>query len=148
MESMIVRKMEIEDIDAVLDIEKNSFSIPWTKNAFFMELKKNKLAKYCVVEVDGAVAGYGGMWLVLDEAHITNIAVHPKYRGMGVGKKIMDGLVGEGLRINIKRMTLEVRTSNLTAQGLYKNLGFMLCGIRPGYYTDNDEDALIMWKDL
>ncbi|MBU5676719.1 ribosomal protein S18-alanine N-acetyltransferase [Alkaliphilus sp. MSJ-5] len=148
MESIIVRKMELGDIDSVLDIEENSFSIPWTRNAFVTELKKNKLAKYLVAEVDGDVAAYGGMWLVVDEAHITNIAVHPRYRGRGVGKKIVEGLIGEGQKINIYRMTLEVRRSNLTAQGLYKKLGFIPCGIRPGYYQDNYEDALIMWKDL
>lgn len=148
MESIIVRQMELGDIDSVLDIEENSFSIPWTRNAFVTELKKNKLAKYCVVVVDGNVAAYGGMWLVVDEAHITNIAVHPKYRGKGIGKKIVEGLISEGQKINIYRMTLEVRRSNLTAQGLYRKLGFAPCGIRPGYYQDNGEDALIMWKDL
>lgn len=148
MESIIVRKMGIDDIDSVVDIEENSFSVPWTKNTFFTELTKNKLAKYCVVEVDGVVAGYGGMWLVIDEAHITNIAVHPKYRGRGVGKKIVEGLIEEGHKINISKMTLEVRRSNIVAQDLYKKYGFLLCGVRPGYYQDNDEDALIMWKDL
>jgi len=148
MESIIVRKMEVADINSVVDIEENCFPIPWTKNTFLTELTKNKLAKYCVVEVDGVVAAYGGMWLVVDEAHITNIAVHPKYRGKGIGKKVVEGLIEEGHKINIYRMTLEVRRSNLTAQGLYKKLGFVLCGIRPGYYQDNEEDALIMWRDL
>lgn len=148
VESIIVRKMELGDIDAVLDIEENSFSIPWTRGAFVTELQKNKLAKYCVAEVNGEVAAYGGMWLVVDEAHITNIAVHPRFRGRGVGKKVVEGLIEEGHKINIYRMTLEVRRSNLTAQALYKKLGFIPCGIRPGYYEDNGEDALIMWKDL
>lgn len=149
MESaIIVRKMEIKDIDAVVDIEENSFSIPWTRGAFLEELTKNKLAKYCVAEVDGKVAAYGGMWLIVDEGHITNIAVHPTYRGKGVGKKIVEGLIEEGKRMNLYRMTLEVRRSNLIAQELYKKFGFIPCGVRPGYYQDNGEDAIIMWKDL
>ena len=148
MESFVVRRMELTDIDAVLDIEENSFSIPWTRNSFVTEITKNKLAIYCVVEVDGEVAAYGGMWLVVDEAHITNVAVHPRYRGRGVGKKIVEGLVEEGEKMKIYRMTLEVRRSNLVAQGLYKKFGFIPCGVRSGYYHDNGEDAIIMWKDI
>lgn len=147
MESIIARKMELRDVDAVVDIEENSFPIPWTKNSFVTELTKNKLARYCVVEVDGVIAAYGGMWLVVDEAHITNIAVHPKYRGIGAGKKIVEALIEEGKKINIYKMTLEVRRSNIVAQELYKKYDFMFCGVRPGYYHDNGEDAIIMWKD-
>lgn len=148
MESIIVRKMELRDVDSVVDIEKNCFPIPWTKNSFITEITKNKLARYCVAEVGGKVAAYGGMWLVIDEAHITNIAVHSKYRGKGVGKKVVEGLIEEGKKINISKMTLEVRRSNLIAQELYKKFGFIPCGVRPGYYQDNGEDAIIMWKDL
>lgn len=146
MESVIVRKMKLSDIDSVVDIEENSFAIPWTKGAFATELKRNMLAKYYVVEVDGRVVGYGGMWLIMDEAHITNIAVHPKYRGKGIGKKLVEGLIEEVLKLNIYRITLEVRRSNITAQALYKKFGFIPCGIRPEYYQDDKEDAIIMWK--
>ncbi|ABW20000.1 ribosomal protein S18-alanine N-acetyltransferase [Alkaliphilus oremlandii] len=148
MEEIITRKMELTDIDAVLDIEENSFTIPWTRNSFVTELTKNKLSRYVVAEVDGVVAAYGGMWLIVDEAHITNIAVHPRYRGLGVGKKIVEALLEEGRKINIYRMTLEVRSSNVVAQGLYRQYGFMPCGVRPGYYHDNGEDAIIMWNDV
>lgn len=146
MESVIVRKMKLSDIDSVVDIEENSFAIPWTKGAFATELKRNMLAKYYVVEVDGRVVGYGGMWLIMDEAHIINIAVHPKYRGKGIGKKLVEGLIEEVLKLNIYRITLEVRRSNITAQALYKKFGFIPCGIRPEYYQDDKEDAIIMWK--
>ena len=146
MESSIVREMELSDIDSVVDIEKNSFPIPWTKGTFISELKRNKLARYYVVEVDGRVVGYAGLWLIMNEAHITNIAIHPKYRGKGMGKKLVGGLIEEILKINIYRITLEVRPSNTAALALYKKFGFVPCGIRPEYYRDNNEDAIIMWR--
>ena len=146
MESSIVREMELSDIDSVVDIEKNSFPIPWTKGTFISELKRNKLARYYVVEVDGRVVGYAGLWLIMNEAHITNIAIHPKYRGKGMGKKLVGGLIEEILKINIYRITLEVRPSNAAALALYKKFGFVPCGIRPEYYRDNNEDAIIMWR--
>lgn len=148
MEEIITRQMELTDIDAVLDIEENSFTIPWTRNSFVTELTKNKLSRYVVAEVNGVVVAYGGMWLIVDEAHITNIAVHPTYRGLGAGKKIVEALLEEGRKINIYRMTLEVRSSNAVAQSLYRQYGFMPCGVRPGYYHDNGEDAIIMWNDV
>ena len=95
MGSIIIRKMKLDDVDSVVDIEKNSFSIPWTKGAFITELKMNKLARYYVIESNGKVVGYGGVWLIMDEAHITNIAVHPKYRGKGIGEKLVKGLIEE-----------------------------------------------------
>ena len=146
MESSIVREMELSDIDSVVDIEKNSFPIPWTKGTFISELKRNKLARYYVVEVDGRVVGYAGLWLIMNEAHITNIAIHPKYRGKGMGKKLVGELIEEILKINIYRITLEVRPSNAAALALYKKFGFVPCGIRPEYYRDNNEDAIIMWR--
>ena len=146
MESSIVREMELSDIDSVVDIEKNSFPIPWARGTFISELKRNKLARYYVVEVDGRVVGYAGLWLIMNEAHITNIAIHPKYRGKGMGKKLVGGLIEEILKINIYRITLEVRPSNAAALALYKKFGFVPCGIRPEYYRDNNEDAIIMWR--
>lgn len=146
MDLIIVRKMKLSDIDSVIDIERNSFPIPWTKGAFTAELRNNRLAKYCVAEVDGKVVGYGGMWLIMDEAHITNIAVHPKYRGRGIGNRLLGALVEEVSKANIYGMTLEVRRSNIRAQKLYRKFGFVPCGVRPEYYLDNGEDAIIMWK--
>lgn len=145
--SVNIRKMKVKDIDFVLEIEKHSFPIPWTRGTFMSELKGNRLAKYYVVEADNRVVGYGGLWLIMDEAHITNIAIHPEYRGRGMGKKLIETLIEETLGINIYRMTLEVRRSNMIAQTLYKKYGFIPCGIRPGYYQDNGEDAIIMWRE-
>lgn len=146
-EEIVVRPMTAEDISAVVEIEKESFATPWTPHAFRLEMK-NSAAMYRVVEVGGRVAAYGGMWLILDEAHVTNIAVHPDFRGRHLGRKIMDVIMAEARQRKMLRMTLEVRRQNHVAIDLYKKLGFLLAGIRPGYYQDTGEDALIMWVDL
>ncbi|WP_199228910.1 ribosomal protein S18-alanine N-acetyltransferase [Sporanaerobacter acetigenes] len=143
---ILVRPMLEKDIDEVLDIEKTSFATPWSKEAFTLEITKNMLAKYVVAEIQGKVVGYGGIWLIIDEGHVTNIAVHEKYRGLGVGNKIMEGLIDICRDRNIVAMTLEVRKTNEVAKSLYDKYGFKEYGIRPGYYSDNNEDAIIMWK--
>ena len=145
--TILVRPMTVEDISAVVEIEKESFTTPWTPHAFRLEMR-NSLAVYKVVEVDGRVAAYGGMWLILDEGHVTNIAVHPDFRGRHLGRKIMEVLMDEARQRKLLRMTLEVRKQNHVAIALYKDLGFLLAGIRPGYYQDTGEDALIMWIEL
>ncbi len=143
-----LREMEIRDLDTIMEIEKGSFSTPWTRNSFEKEILENVLAKYIVAEVDGEVVGYGGIWLILDEGHITNIAVSKDHRGKGIGKFLMMGLIDYCKKRGIHNMTLEVRKSNDIAQNLYRKMGFLDCGIRPDYYTDNHEDAVIMWKTI
>ncbi|AFK87617.1 MULTISPECIES: ribosomal protein S18-alanine N-acetyltransferase [Thermoanaerobacterium] len=141
-----IRPMVKSDIDKVMEIEYLSFSVPWSFESFVMEVTKNRCAHYIVAEVDGKVAGYGGFWVVVDEGHITNIAVHPDFRGQGVGSAIVEGLIELAKTKGITSMTLEVRESNLVAQSLYKKYGFKPVGKRKGYYQDNNEDAVIMWK--
>ncbi|ABY91800.1 [SSU ribosomal protein S18P]-alanine acetyltransferase [Thermoanaerobacter thermohydrosulfuricus] len=143
---VIIRPMRKEDVEEVLEIEKLSFSTPWSKEAFISEVTKNSCAKYIVAEVDNKIVGYGGFWVVVDEGHITNIAVHPEYRSKGIGSKIMEGLIDLAKKNGITAMTLEVRESNITAQHLYAKYGFRQLGRRKGYYQDNNEDAIIMWK--
>src|SRR5690554_125596 len=104
---VIIREMQEKDLDRVMEIEKKAFSPPWTREAFLLELTKNLLAKYIVAEVDGLVVGYGGVWLIIDEGHVTNIAVDEKYRNMGIGSKIMEGLIQLCIDRNIASMTLE-----------------------------------------
>lgn len=145
--SLQIRPMTPDDISAIVAMEKRCFTTPWTSHAFRMELK-NHLAVYQVASLDGQVMGYGGMWLILDEAHVTNVAVHPQARGRGIGKALMKTLIQETVDRRLKRMTLEVRKSNETALAMYRKLGFRMSGIRPGYYQDTGEDALIMWLDL
>lgn len=143
-----VREMQESDIDRIVEIEQESFSPPWSREAFLLELTRNILAKYIVVEVEGRVVGYGGIWLIIDEGHITNIAIDKEYRGLGLGNKLLEGLIQLCIDRDIKAITLEVRKSNEIAKGLYKKYGFKEYGVRPGYYTNNNEDAIIMWKTI
>jgi len=147
MELVKLRKMLAEDLEAVMDIEYSCFTVPWSKEAFLMEIEKNIFARYFVVEFEGKIVGYGGMWMIMDEAHVTNIAVIPDFRGKGFGKKLVEILIHTANEEGIQRLTLEVRKSNEEAQNLYKKYGFNICGCRPRYYQDNDEDAMIMWKE-
>jgi ribosomal-protein-alanine N-acetyltransferase len=140
--------MELQDIPDICEIERESFSVPWTKEAFENELNTNLLAKYMVLEVDGIVAGYVGMWGIIDEAHITNIAIAPNYRGHGYGEQLMEQLAELAKMMGMHAMTLEVRVSNEIAIRLYRKLGFEDAGVRKGYYSDNGEDALVMWRNF
>lgn len=143
-----LQPMQAKHLNGVLSIERVSFPSPWSRQAFLGEIYHNEFASYFVCLKDGQVIGYGGMWVVLDEAHITNIAVHPDYRGQKVGKFILEGLLHQAALSGANRVTLEVRASNKIAQRLYANAGFVHTGIRKGYYTDTGEDALLMWKPL
>lgn len=143
---IFIRDLVEDDIDELVEIEQECFPTPWSRSAFLTEIRDNKLAKYFVAELDGKVVGYGGMWLILNEGHITNIAVREDYRGLGVGNKILESLIYYCASKNIQNMTLEVRKSNIVAQNLYKKYKFVEYGLRPRYYSDNHEDALIMWR--
>jgi ribosomal-protein-alanine N-acetyltransferase len=142
------RKMTTDDIETIARIERESFASPWSADAFRMELTQNHFANYMVMELDGNTIGYGGMWLIVDEAHVTNIAVREPYRGKGYGERLLRELMRTAAWRGAVRMTLEVRVTNHVAQSLYRKLGFYDAGIRPRYYTDNQEDALIMWAEL
>lgn len=144
--AVTIEKMTEKHLDAVMEIEREAFAVPWSRESFEMEIKRNKCAYYIVALLDDKVVGYGGMWLVIDEGHITNIAVHRDYRGRGIGKKIIEGLINEAKNRNLVAMTLEVRVSNKVAIHLYEKYGFVPFGRRKGYYADNNEDAIIMWK--
>lgn len=141
-----VHDMDISHIDDVVIIENLSFKTPWTKDAFMSEITRNKCAKYKVLIKDNRVVAYGGMWVILDEAHITNIAVHPEYRGMGLGNTIMSELISLAVNNGVSAMTLEVRINNTAAINLYKKYGFIEEAVRKNYYQDTGEDAIIMWK--
>ncbi len=143
-----VVKMTREHLDGVMTIENLSFKIPWSRNAFIDELTTNEMAVYVVAVSGKEILGYGGLWRVLDEGHITNIAVHPEFRRCGAGSRIMDELLRQCRDCGILSLTLEVRRSNLPAQKLYGKYGFRSEGIRKGYYSDTGEDAIIMWKHL
>jgi len=142
------RYMTLLDLDDIMVIEHQSFTLPWSKEAFYRELTENPYAYYIVADIDGTAIGYGGVWIVIDEAHITNIAVLTDYRGQKIGETLLTQLQNLARQHGAKTMTLEVRVSNIVAQNLYRKLGFQNGGIRKGYYTDNNEDALVMWVNL
>ncbi|MCP3742496.1 ribosomal protein S18-alanine N-acetyltransferase [Rossellomorea sp. BNER] len=143
-----IRLMEIKDLDDVMEVEQKSFSIPWTREAFYNEIENNSFASYLVVEHGEKVVGYCGVWIIVDQAHITNVAVLPELRGNGLGHLLMKSMVTLAIEMGAATMTLEVRVSNEPAQHLYRKLGFQNGGIRKNYYSDNQEDALVMWVNL
>jgi len=146
-EDFLIRRLAAEDLEDILEIEQLSFDRPWSRESYKRELEENPLAYYLGCFLDDRLAGYAGFWLILDEGHIANVAVHPHYRGRGVGDFLLRNLISLCFVSGGRWMTLEVRVSNLSAQNLYQKLGFVDLGKRPGYY-ENGEDALIMWKDL
>ncbi|GGA27576.1 ribosomal protein S18-alanine N-acetyltransferase [Paenibacillus physcomitrellae] len=147
-DEIVFRPMLMDDIPDIMIIEHESFTLPWSSDAFRNELTHNQFARYLVMERNGAPIGYAGMWTVLDEAHITNIAVRTAHRGQHLGELLLRQLMTYAWELGMIRMTLEVRVSNNVAQSLYEKLGFRGIGMRKGYYSDNGEDALIMWCDL
>jgi ribosomal-protein-alanine N-acetyltransferase len=139
-----VEPMSLDDVAAVLDIERASFTSPWPPQAFEQELRHNRLARYVVARQAGAVVGYAGVWLMVDEAHITTFAVHPDWRRQGIGRRLLLALLLVAEDLGATRMTLEVRVSNGAAQALYREHGFAIAGRRERYYTDDGEDAYVM----
>lgn len=136
--------MTLKDVPAVHAIEVNSFAVPWTYDAFVKEVTENRCARYIVLREDSVPVAYAGVWLVIDEGHITNIAVRADRRGRGYGKMITRALIQLAADTGITWMTLEVRRGNRAAIALYKKLGFVEVGYRKRYYSDNQEDALVM----
>ena len=139
--------MTVADLPAVHAIERASFSVPWPDDAYRNELLTNRLASYVVARADGEVVGFGGLWVMVDEAHITTFAVEPRWRRRGVGEWILLALLDRAVARQAREATLEVRLSNMPARRLYEKYGFRPVGIRPRYYSDNGEDALIMTTD-
>ena len=142
-----VEPMTIVDIPAVHEIERLSFPVPWPAYAFRQELETNKLARYLVVREGHRTVAYGGIWLMVDEAHVTTFAVLPDWRRKGVGARLMLALMELSREVGAHVLTLEVRLSNVPARTLYQRFGFRPVGVRPRYYSDNGEDALIMTTD-
>lgn len=140
-----IAPMTAQDIPAVLEIERRSFATPWPREAYTHELDHNRTAVYLVARQDEAAVGYAGMWVVMDEAHITTIAVDPPLRGLGIGERLLIGLIDRAIERGARWIQLEVRQSNMVAQRLYHKYGFREVGIRRHYYSDNGEDAVVMW---
>ena len=170
MADLIIRRAEEKDVLAIEHIEKQCFAVPWSYESLHKDIVENGMAFYIVAEIAsedggeateqsevagqqcgdtataGQVCGYVGVWKILDEGHITNVAVAPDYRRMHIGRAMLETLFEVTGQAGIERYTLEVRASNEPAIRLYEGLGFKSEGIRPGYYEDNGEDAVIMWR--
>ena len=142
----VFRPMVAADIPAVARIEQVCFRSPWTEKMLKSELK-NRLAHYHVLELENKVIGYAGMWILFDEAHITNVAVLPEHRRKGYGRKLMLLSMEAASRFDANKMTLEVRESNSGAQAMYDGVGFTMAGRRKRYYSDTGEDAFILWNE-
>jgi [ribosomal protein S18]-alanine N-acetyltransferase len=136
------------DLEAVLAIEHESFTNPWTREMYLSEFEHSRVSHFFVVRDDeGAVAGFCSIWLILDELHINNVAIRPGMRGRGWGAALVAHVLREGARLGARRATLEVRRSNEAARRLYQRLGFELVGTRRNYYSSPVEDALILWRE-
>jgi ribosomal-protein-alanine N-acetyltransferase len=146
-----IRRMTLDDLQAVLEIDELSFPLPWSAKTYRFELKENPAAELSVAEIreNGRqrVIGYIGSWFIVDEIHISTLAVHPDYRRAGIGRKLLETVLYQAIRKDASIVTLEVRVSNHIAQNLYRRYGFKVVGSRKGYYRDNNEDAFLMTLD-
>ena len=135
-----------EHLDDVVEIEKLSFKTPWTKYAFLHEIEFHG-SVFEIAKIDGRLAGYGGFWLIMDEAHLSNVAIHPDHRRKGLGRMLLVRLLEQAIARGAARATLEVRRSNEAGLSLYGSFGFEVIGVRKNYYSDENEDALVMWNE-
>lgn len=147
----LIRRMELDDLQTVLGIDRLSFPLPWSERTYRYEILENRSSYMYVVEIVEdqilKIVGYVGFWFIVDEAHISTLAVHPDYRGQGIGELLLRTAINGALDLDAKVVTLEVRKSNQAAIKLYKKYDFRVVGSRPRYYRDNNEDALLMTRN-
>jgi [ribosomal protein S18]-alanine N-acetyltransferase len=142
--NLVIRRMTLPDVPDVHMIDTLSFSLPWSERSFRFELAENPASRGWVADVDGQIAAMLVLWLIIDEAHIATIATHPEFRRQGIGEAILLHSLRAAQVEGARRAFLEVRAGNLAAQSMYKKYGFEVAGVRPHYYKDNNEDALLM----
>lgn len=145
---LTIKPMDQLDLPVIMKIEKASFDDPWSLNSFIRELYHNPYAHYLIAVYSNTIAAYIGGWVVTDELHITNLAVSPEFRRKGIARELLKELELISIENGVVRATLEVRVSNKSAIKLYEKFGFLPVGCRPNYYINNNEDALIMWKEI
>ena len=149
MAEPFVRAIREEDVAQIHELETLCFAMPWSEESILHDIRENVVARWLVLDNGaGRVLAYAGMWLVLDEAHVCNVAVHPDFRRQGYGRRIFLALCALAKENSMALMTLEVRRSNHAAQALYHQCGFLDVGYRKRYYEDNREDALIMYREF
>jgi ribosomal-protein-alanine N-acetyltransferase len=143
--NVLIRKMTAEDVPAVAELDRMSFSLPWPERSFVFEVTSNPAAR-CLVAQDeqGRIVGMLVLWLIVDEAHIATIASHPDFRMRGIGARILTEALRVARAEGAQRALLEVRAGNEAAQAMYRKFGFEVAGRRPHYYKDNGEDAILM----
>jgi ribosomal-protein-alanine N-acetyltransferase len=142
--NLILRKMTVDDVPAVVELDQKSFSLPWPERSFRFELTDNPAARCWVAELDGKVVGMIVVWLIIDEAHVATVATHPEYRRRGIGRRLLAHTLRHLIPDGARSSFLEVRESNLAAQEMYRKFGYEATGRRRHYYRDNDEDAILM----
>lgn len=139
---MIIRSMDEQDLEKVLEIEHQVFKYCWTKDHYLYELNENPFSYLYVLEENNEILGYVGFWIMFEQAQITTIAINPKEQEQGLGYQLLEFAMERIKREQCESITLEVRKSNIKAQKLYQKCGFVECGIRENYY--DDEDAILM----
>ena len=142
--NITLRKMTVDDVPAVVDLDQKSFSLPWPERSFRFELMDNPASRCWVAEHDGKVVAMIVVWLIIDEAHVATLATHPDYRRMGIGRRLLAHALRQIMQDGARSSFLEVRASNLAAQEMYRKFGYEATGRRRHYYRDNDEDAILM----
>lgn len=142
--NLTIRQMTMDDLPAVLELDKMSFSLPWPERSFRFELTDNPASRCWIAEVDGRVVGMIVVWLLIDEAHVATLATHPDFRRRGIAKKLLSHALGHLIHEGARSSFLEVRESNLAAQRMYREFGYEESGRRLRYYKDNNEDAILM----
>jgi len=140
----IIRKMTLEDVPGVIDLDQKSFSLPWPERSFRFELTANPASRCWVADFDGRIVGMIVVWLIIDEAHVATLATHPDFRRRGIGTKLLSHALRHMIDEGARSSFLEVRESNSSAQDMYRKFGYEASGRRPRYYKDNDEDAILM----
>jgi [ribosomal protein S18]-alanine N-acetyltransferase len=145
--NLTIRKMTVEDVQAVVDLDQKSFSLPWPERSFRFELTDNPASRCWVADVDGSLVGMIVVWLIVDEAHVATLATHPDYRRQGIGRRLLAHALLHMIPDGARSSFLEVRESNLAAQEMYRKFGYEVTGRRRRYYRDNDEDAILMNLD-
>lgn len=141
---LVIRKMTVDDVPAVIELDKMSFSLPWPERSFRFELTDNPASRCWVAETEQRIVGMIVVWLLVDEAHVATLATHPDFRRRGIGKRLLAYALRHLINEGAQSSFLEVRASNMPAQEMYRKFGYEESGRRPRYYKDNDEDAILM----
>ena len=148
LQGAVIRSMRKEDVLQITQIEKLSFPSPWSCGIFSSELDRRNFAFYYVIEYQDKITAYTGYWKVGNEAHLVNMAVHPAFRRNGLGSRLLKYILEKAQNQGLNTITLEVRRFNLAAQKFYESFDFKKVAIRPGYYVETGEDALVYWKKM